>query len=132
MGDGIAGRAKALGLSGGMGGFMGAAAVGPMRKVMGKLSSRSPGKARRPKRRRTGFYDLRFHGTTDAGDEIMIQVTGRPRPGLRVDVEDPRRGGDDADGVRRRRWVLDSGHSARRSVRRRIGRSTPGLTFDVL
>ncbi len=37
MGEGLGGRAKAMSLSGAMGGLMGAAAVGPMRKMMGRF-----------------------------------------------------------------------------------------------
>ena len=80
MGDGVAGRAKALGLAGGMGGFMGAAAIGPMRKLMGKFLP-EPGEGPTPQAQQDGFYDLRFHGTTAAGDEIMVKVTGDQDPG---------------------------------------------------
>lgn len=80
MGDGIAGRTKAFGLSGGMGGFMGAAAVGPMRKLMGKFLP-EPGEGPSPEAQENGFYDLRFHGTTASGDEIMVKVTGDRDPG---------------------------------------------------
>ena len=80
MGDGLSGRAKAFGMSGGMGGFMGAAAIGPMRKVMGKFLP-EPGEGPSPEAQEAGFYDLRFHGTTAAGEEIMVKVTGDRDPG---------------------------------------------------
>lgn len=80
MGDGLAGRTKAFGLSGGMGGFMGAAAVGPMRKLMGKFLP-EPGEGPSPEAQENGFYDLRFHGSTANGDEIMVKVTGDRDPG---------------------------------------------------
>jgi short subunit dehydrogenase-like uncharacterized protein len=80
MGDGIAGRAKAMAMSGAMGGFMFAAALGPMRSVMGKVLP-APGEGPSPEAQEQGFYDLRFHGTTAGGDEIMVKVTGDRDPG---------------------------------------------------
>jgi len=80
MGDGFGGRAKALAMSGGMGGFMGAASFGPMRSVMGKFLP-DPGEGPSPEAQESGFYDLRFHGQTAGGDEIMVQVTGDRDPG---------------------------------------------------
>lgn len=80
MGQGFGGRAKAFGMSGAMGGFMGAAAVGPMRKLMAKALP-EPGEGPSPEKQESGFYDLRFHGTTPSGDEIMVKVTGDRDPG---------------------------------------------------
>lgn len=80
MGNGIAGRAKALGMAGGMGGFMGAAAFGPMRKLMGTFLP-EPGEGPSPEAQENGFYDLRFHGTTAGSDELMVKVTGDQDPG---------------------------------------------------
>ena len=80
MGDGFGGRAKAFGMSGALGGFMGAAAVGPVRKLMGKVLP-EPGEGPTEEAQENGFYDLRFHGTTAAGDEIMTKVTGDRDPG---------------------------------------------------
>jgi short subunit dehydrogenase-like uncharacterized protein len=76
----MSGRAKALGMSGGMGGFMGAAALSPMRKVMGKFLP-EPGEGPSPKAQENGFYDLRFYGTTDAGENLTVKVTGDRDPG---------------------------------------------------
>jgi short subunit dehydrogenase-like uncharacterized protein len=80
MGDGFGGRAKAMGVSSGMGGFMGAAAVGPMRKVLGMFLP-EPGEGPSPEAQENGYFDIRFHGTTDAGDDIMVKVTGDRDPG---------------------------------------------------
>lgn len=80
MGDGIGGRAKAMSLSGAMAGFMGAAAVGPMRKVMGKFLP-EPGEGPSPEDQKAGFFDIRFHGTTAGGDTIQTKVTGDRDPG---------------------------------------------------
>ena len=80
MGDGIGGRTKALAMSGGMGGFMGIAAFGPSRKLLGKVLP-EPGEGPSPEAQERGYYDLRFHGTTAGGDEIMVKVTGDRDPG---------------------------------------------------
>lgn len=80
MGDGIGGRAKALALSGTLGGFMGAAAVGPMRKVLGKFLP-EPGEGPSPEAQEAGFFDIRFHGTTASGADVHTKVTGDRDPG---------------------------------------------------
>jgi short subunit dehydrogenase-like uncharacterized protein len=80
MGDGFGGRAKAMSLSGAMGGFMGAAAVSPMRKMMGRFLP-EPGEGPTPEAQEAGFFDIRFHGTTASGAEIMTKVTGDRDPG---------------------------------------------------
>lgn len=79
-GDGLKGRAKAMAMAGGMGGFMGAAAVGPMRSLMGRFLP-EPGEGPSPEAQEKGFYDLRLHGTTAAGEELMVKVTGDRDPG---------------------------------------------------
>lgn len=80
MGDGLAGRTKAMGMSAGMGGFMSAAAFGPMRSVMSRFLP-APGEGPSLDAQEKGFYDLRFHGTTGPGEEIMVKVTGDRDPG---------------------------------------------------
>ena len=80
MGEGLGGRAKAMSLSGAMGGLMGAAAVGPMRKMMGRFLP-EPGEGPTPDAQEQGFFDIRFHGTTASGAEIMTKVTGDRDPG---------------------------------------------------
>jgi short subunit dehydrogenase-like uncharacterized protein len=80
MGDGIGGRAKAIAMSGGMGGFMGAASLGPMRKMLGKVLP-EPGEGPSPEAQEKGFFDIRFHGTTGDGDDLMVKVTGDRDPG---------------------------------------------------
>ena len=79
-GDGITGRAKALAIAGGMGTAMGAAAFGPSRALLGKVLP-EPGEGPSPEAQEQGYYDLRFHGTTATGDEIMVKVTGDRDPG---------------------------------------------------
>lgn len=80
MGDGMSGRAKAMSMSGAMGGFMGAAGLSPMRKMMGRFLP-EPGEGPTPDAQERGFFDIRFHGTTASGAEITTKVTGDRDPG---------------------------------------------------
>ena len=80
MGEGFGARAKAMSLSGTMGLVAGAAALGPMRKMMGRFLP-EPGEGPSLATQEQGFFDIRFHGTTASGDEIMTKVTGDLDPG---------------------------------------------------
>lgn len=79
-GGGLGGRAKATAISGAMGGVMGAASVGPVRNLMGRFVPQ-PGDGPSPDQQENGFFDLRFHGTTESGDEVRVKVTGDRDPG---------------------------------------------------
>lgn len=81
MGSGPIGAAKAAGLTGGLGGFMGLAAVGPIRKVLNNYVLPKPGTGPSPEAQEAGFFDLRFFGTTAGGGEIECKVTGDADPG---------------------------------------------------
>lgn len=81
MGAGPVGAAKAAGMTGGLGGFMGLAAVGPVRKVLNKYVLPKPGTGPSPEAQVAGFFDLRFFGTTAGGDTIECKVTGDADPG---------------------------------------------------
>ena len=80
MGDGLAGRAKATGMSAGLGSFMGLVAFAPARMVLDRLLP-APGDGPSVEKQEAGSYDLRFHGSTAAGDEIMVRVEGDRDPG---------------------------------------------------
>ncbi|NNE74540.1 MAG: saccharopine dehydrogenase [Acidimicrobiales bacterium] len=80
MGDGPLGAVKASGITGGMGAFMGAAAVGPIRKALYRVLPK-PGTGPSPKTQEAGFFDLRFFGETASGDRIVTKVTGDRDPG---------------------------------------------------
>ena len=80
MGPGFGGRAKAFAMSGAMGAGMGLVALGPTRKLLAKVLPEA-GEGPSEEKQEAGFYDLRFHGTTDAGDEIDVKVTGDRDPG---------------------------------------------------
>lgn len=81
MGSGPIGAVKAAGLTGGLGGFMGLAAVGPIRKLLNNYVLPKPGTGPSPEAQEAGLYDLRFFGTTANGDTIECKVTGDADPG---------------------------------------------------
>lgn len=81
MGRGAAGRMRAWGLSGGMGGFMALAALPPSRLLLEKFVLPKPGEGPSPKEQENGFYDLRFYGRTAAGDQLVTKLTGDRDPG---------------------------------------------------
>jgi short subunit dehydrogenase-like uncharacterized protein len=80
MGAGPAGAAKAAALTGGLGGFMGIAALGPARKLLGRVLPK-PGDGPSPEAQAAGFFDIRFFGTTADGRTITTKVTGDRDPG---------------------------------------------------
>jgi short subunit dehydrogenase-like uncharacterized protein len=80
MGSGPLGAAKAAGLAGGLGGFMGVASLGPARKLLNRVLPK-PGDGPSPEAQEAGFFDIRFHGTTADGRTIATKVTGDRDPG---------------------------------------------------
>ncbi len=80
MGDGPLGAAKAVGIAGGLGGFMGIAALGPTRKLLNRVLPK-PGDGPSPEAQEAGFFDIRFYGTTSDGRTITTKVTGDRDPG---------------------------------------------------
>jgi short subunit dehydrogenase-like uncharacterized protein len=81
MGKGPGGVAKATALAGGLAGFMGAAAIGPVRSLLNKYVLPKPGEGPSVTAQEKGFYDLRFFGKTAAGQTIVTKVTGDQDPG---------------------------------------------------
>lgn len=81
MGSGIAGAAKATATTAGLGGFMAAASVGPMRKLLNQYVLPKPGEGPSPEQQLAGFFDVRFFGTTRDGQTIVTKVTGDADPG---------------------------------------------------
>lgn len=80
-GKGITGGAMASGLGAGLGGFAMAAVFPPTRWMMEKFILPKPGEGPSIEKQQKGFYDLRFHGQTDSGQEIRCKVTGDQDPG---------------------------------------------------
>lgn len=80
-GSGFGGRMKALGLATGMGAFLAAAVLPPTRWVLEKFVVPKPGEGPTPTAQKTGFYDLRFIGKTEAGESLQVKVVGQGDPG---------------------------------------------------
>ena len=58
----------------------GLAAFGPTRELLRKVVP-GPGEGPGPQAQESGYFDLRLHGTTAAGDSITTRVTGDRDPG---------------------------------------------------
>jgi short subunit dehydrogenase-like uncharacterized protein len=81
MGRGLKGRFAATAMTAGLSGFMLAAAIRPTRAALERFVLPKPGEGPSPEAQRTGFFDLRFLGTTGDGRQIRIKVTGDRDPG---------------------------------------------------
>ena len=81
MGRGLTGRLAAAGLVAGLGGFMLAGAIGPLRSGLERFVLPRPGEGPSPEAQRKGFFDLRFVGTTADGRQLRTKVTGDRDPG---------------------------------------------------
>jgi short subunit dehydrogenase-like uncharacterized protein len=80
MGSGPVGAAKAGAVAGGVLATMRLSAVGPLRTFLGKVLPK-PGEGPSPEAQATGYFDLRFTGTTADGRTINTKVTGDRDPG---------------------------------------------------
>ncbi|NMH61340.1 saccharopine dehydrogenase family protein [Alteromonas ponticola] len=65
----------------GLGGFMAAASVQPLRRLMEKYWLPKSGEGPSEKAQKEGFFDIYFYGETDAGDTLTVRVTGDKDPG---------------------------------------------------
>jgi len=81
MGRGLKGRLAANVMSAGLAGFMFAAAIRPTRAVLERFVLPKPCEGPSLEVQRTGFFDLRFLGTTADGRQIRTKVTGDRDPG---------------------------------------------------
>ena len=80
-GNGFKGRLTAMGLAGGMAGFLIGAALPPTRWALEKFVVPKPGEGPSEISQRRGSYDLRFYGTTSQGKTLAAKVTGDMDPG---------------------------------------------------
>jgi short subunit dehydrogenase-like uncharacterized protein len=80
VGKGMKGRLRGYGITGAMGAFFTASAIGPTRWLVEKLVP-SPGEGPSPEDQEKGFYDLRFIGKTEDGRKLITKVTGDRDPG---------------------------------------------------
>src|ERR1700692_1058593 len=81
MGRGLKGRFAATAMAAGLSGFMLAAAIRPARAALELFVLPKPGEGPSPEAQRTGFFDLRFLGTTADGRHMRTKVTGDRDPG---------------------------------------------------
>jgi short subunit dehydrogenase-like uncharacterized protein len=137
-GRGLRGRLAALTMSAGLGAFMVASALGPTRWALQRFVLPAPGEGPSPAAQASGFFDLRFAGTTARGDRLRVKVTGDRDPGygstakmlgeaaacLALDLPVAAEGGP-AGGF----WTPASLLGARLVDRLR---ANAGLTFDVV
>ena len=80
-GSGPLGGLAAAALTAGVGGFVAASAIGPVRAGLERFVLPKPGEGPSPEAQRNGFFDLRFLGTTADGRKIRAKVTGDRDPG---------------------------------------------------
>lgn len=80
MGDGMRGRMRAYGLAGGLGAFVGGAALKPTRWLLERFVP-APGEGPTPEQQEKGFFDIRFVGRTADGRTLRGKVAGQGDPG---------------------------------------------------
>jgi short subunit dehydrogenase-like uncharacterized protein len=77
----LKGRFAATAMAAGLAGFMLAGAIRPARAALERFVLPKPGEGPSPAAQRTGFFDLRFLGTTADGRQMRTKVTGDRDPG---------------------------------------------------
>jgi short subunit dehydrogenase-like uncharacterized protein len=80
-GRGLRARLTASALSGGLKGFMAAAAMGPTRRFMQRRFLPAPGEGPSASKREAGNFDIRFIGLAEDGQRLDARVTGDRDPG---------------------------------------------------
>jgi short subunit dehydrogenase-like uncharacterized protein len=80
MGRGPMGAAKATFLAGGLGVFIGAASLGPVRNILKRVLP-EPGSGPTPAAQESGFFELAFFGETPSGATVRTGVSGDRDPG---------------------------------------------------
>lgn len=80
-GKGFKGKVRARSIYWGLAAFFTGAGFGPIRAFLGRFVLPKPGEGPSPKAQQNGFYDFRFVGTTEDGQEIRTKVYGDMDPG---------------------------------------------------
>ncbi|MEP0393291.1 MAG: saccharopine dehydrogenase NADP-binding domain-containing protein [Erythrobacter sp.] len=80
-GEGFKGSAGSIGMTAGLGGFMGILALGPTRALAERFLLPKPGEGPSPEEQMNGFYKLLFAGTLPGGEVRRARVTGDRDPG---------------------------------------------------
>ena len=81
MGKDSKGRRRSLMTSFGLGSFMLAVAIKPLRRLLQKFVLPKPGEGPTPAEQLAGFFDMRFIGKHANGEIIKVKVTGDRDPG---------------------------------------------------
>ena len=81
MGRGLMGRLAAAAMAAGLGGFLLAGAIGPLRAALERFVLPRPGEGPSPEAQLRGFFDMRFLGKTADGRSLRTKVTGDRDPG---------------------------------------------------
>ena len=82
-GDGVAGRAKALALTGGMGALVGAMSAGPTRNLLGRVLPK-PGEGPSEEAREKGFFKIEIHTRTSTGAHYVCKIAAQGDPGYKA------------------------------------------------
>jgi short subunit dehydrogenase-like uncharacterized protein len=80
MGSGLAGRAKATALVGGLGTFMGALSLPPTRAALNRFLPK-PGEGPSAEARAKGFFKIDIHARTSTGERYVCRVAAKGDPG---------------------------------------------------
>jgi short subunit dehydrogenase-like uncharacterized protein len=80
-GGGPVGLAKAVGIAGGLAGFLGLAALGPARDLLSNHVLPQPGEGPSPQAQAAGYWTVAFRGETADGDVVRTVVRGDRDPG---------------------------------------------------
>ncbi|MBT1451491.1 saccharopine dehydrogenase NADP-binding domain-containing protein [Glaciecola sp. XM2] len=65
----------------GLGAFVAAASIGPVRNLLAKYVLPKPGEGPSPEAQEKGMFDMRFYATLSDGQTQVVQVTGDKDPG---------------------------------------------------
>lgn len=65
----------------GLGAFVGAASISPLRYVLANYILPKPGEGPSPSEQENGMFDMRFYATLSSGERQVVQVTGDKDPG---------------------------------------------------
>ncbi|MDQ3933095.1 MAG: saccharopine dehydrogenase NADP-binding domain-containing protein [Actinomycetota bacterium] len=79
-GEGIGGRARALGMAGGLGALAGGLALPPTRFVLDRVLP-DPGEGPKDELVRNGFYKIEIHARTPGGERWVCRVEAQGDPG---------------------------------------------------
>ena len=80
MGSGLAGRAKATALVGGLGAAMGALSLGPTRALLDRVLPK-PGEGPSAEARAKGYFKIDIHTRTAGGERYVCRVAAQGDPG---------------------------------------------------